>query len=726
MQPILKCIGVLILSYADAAQLNRRRRLAILAASSLLALAGAAHADETGSGPTVSELVVTGVRSDDNSAGAKVDLPIAQTPQSISVITRDELNLRGVDNLNQALRFTAGIAPETRGNTAGRYDLLNLRGFSPDQYLDGLRLIGSSNGYDIPQIDTGMIERVEVVKGPASALYGQSSPGGLIALTSKLPRFDRFGEVSITGGNFGYWDGTFDVGTVLDEDGRFAVRLDGMASRSDTQIRLTEARRYAISPSITWRPDDKTSWTLMYFYQDDPKTGAYGAVPLQGSVLPNPNGRIPRDFFDSEPGFDRFSRKQQQFSSFFARELGGGWTFRQNLRYMRVESEYRSVYTLGFEPDLRTLDRGSAATDEAMDNFTIDNQLSGKFQTGPVTHDVVVGVDYQHTGQTEVAGFGAAPSLDAFKPVYGAPVDYPATSFNVRLNLGQTGAYAQDQMSWGGWRLLLSGRYDWVEGAQYDRLALSSTKIDAEKFTGRAGLLYVFDNGLAPYASYATSFQPQTSVSASGALLPPTQGKQAEIGVKYQPKVWNALVTLSLYDLRQTNVATQDPHAAPGFSIAAGEIRSRGVELEGRAQPLPGLQINGAYTYIDNIVTKDNSGLVGVRPYAVPQQTATAFGLYTLQDGPAAGLGLGGGVRYLGQNYNGVGGDGKVKVPDATLVDLIATYDFSRFGGAWKGLTLNVNVENLFDTRYVTSCYGTMWCWYGSGRTAQATLRYRW
>lgn len=704
-----------------------RRGFAGSAALSALLLAAApAPAAEADSGPIVSELLVTGQKQAETTSGAKLDLPAAQTPQSISVITRDELDLRGVGSLNQAVRFTAGVAPETRGNTAGRYDQLNLRGFSPDRYLDGLRLIDSSNGYNQSQIDIALIDRIEVVKGPASALYGLSSPGGLIAMSSKLPRFETLGEAALTVGDYGYWNGAFDLGGVLDKDGRFAARVAGVVSRSDTQIRLTEAERYAITPSITWKIDDKTSWTLAYAYQDDPKTGAYGAVPLRGSVLPNPNGRIARDFFDSEPAFDRFSRTQQAVSSFFTRELGAGWSFRQNARFMRVESEYRSVYIQGLAPDLRTLNRGAAASVEGVDGFTLDNQVSGKFQTGAAAHAAVFGLDYQHTGQTEAAGFGDAPPLDAFKPVYGAPVAFPATTFSVRMNLNQTGVYAQDQVSLGGWRVLLSGRFDWVDISQYDRLAQSTSALSQDKFTGRAGLLYVFDNGLAPYASYATSFQPQTTVDAKGQLLPPTEGEQVEIGLKYQPRIWNALVTLSLYDLRQTNVATQDPKGAPGISIAAGEIRSRGVELEGRATPVRGLQLNGAYTYLDNLVTKDNSGLQGARPYGVPQQTASAFGVYTFQEGAAAGLGLGGGVRYLGHGFNGVVGDGKVKIPEATLFDLIANYDLGRLDGRWRGLTLSANVNNLFDKRYITSCYATMWCWYGSGRTAQATLRYRW
>lgn len=274
---------------------------------------------------------------------------------------------------------------------------------------------------------------------------------------------------------------------------------------------------------------------------------------------------------------------------------------------------------------------------------------------------------------------------------------------------------------------MLSGRYDWVNSSQYDKTALTTANQSPGKFTGRAGLLYLFDNGLASYVSYATSFEPQTAETATGSLLAPTQGKQAEVGIKYQPKMWDTLITLSVYDLRETNVATPDP-TDPSASIAAGEVRSRGVELEGHTKPLPGVELSGSYTYLDNMTTKSNdaSDPVGTRPYGVPQETANAFGVYTWQAGILQSLGLGGGVRYLGQSFNGATGASYAKIPSATLFDLIANYDFSHVSPVLRGVTMNVNVTNIFGARYISSCYSSYWCWYGEERTAQATLRYRW
>src|SRR6185312_14056910 len=155
--------------------------------------------------------------------------PLIETPQSITVIDRQDLDLRVVQNLNEALHFTAGVGPDTRGNTAGRYDLQTIRGFTPDQHLDGLRLIGSANGYATPQVDLAFLDRVEVLKGPASGLYGQASPGGIVALSSKLPVLDRFGEITLSGGSYGTERASFDLGGRIDNAGQFSYRFTGTA-----------------------------------------------------------------------------------------------------------------------------------------------------------------------------------------------------------------------------------------------------------------------------------------------------------------------------------------------------------------------------------------------------------------------------------------------------------------------------------------------------------------
>ena len=687
----------------------------------------AAANDAAAPAGSVSEVVITGQQpSDLANSGTKTETPLIETPQAITVIDRHDLDLRVVQNLNEAMHFTAGVGPDTRGNTAGRYDLQTLRGFSPEQYLDGLRLIGSVNGYATPQVDLAFLNRAEVLKGPASGLYGQGSPGGIVALSSKLPVLERFGEVVLSGGSYGTERASVDFGGRIDEADHFSFRVAGTGYHSDTQTRHVEAVRYGISPSLTWRPDDLTSWTILYNFQHDPKTGDYGAMPVQGSLLSNPNGRVPRDFYDGEPGYESFDRRQNAVTSLFIRKLGD-WEFHQSARYMQTETIYRSVYHTGLQPDLTLLGRSVAAADEAVGAITLDNQLTASKQSGILTHNIVVGVDYQKTHQTEAAGFGGdvAP-LNTFDPVYGSPVIPPDISFSVRLNLHQTGIYGQDQIALDAWRLVLSGREDRVKSNQLNRLGGTTAAFDQNQFTGHAGLLYLLPNGVAPYVSYSTSFQPQTATDVNGKALPPTQGKQIEAGIKFRPPAGDTLLTAALYDLRQTNVATQDPSAPVGFgSIAAGEVRSRGVELEGAMHPFPALNLKASYSYLDNQVTKDNSGLEGTRPYGVPQQTANIYALYTVQEGLVTGLVVGGSVRYLGRNFNGAAAPDNLTIPGATLFDLLASYDFGRVNPRLTGLTLNLDVTNLFNRTYISSCYQALWCWYGASRNAQASLRYR-
>ena len=698
-------------------------------ATSILVLAAplsqAADTADSEAAP-LDEVLVQGQHLDDGSSATKTHTPLIETPQSVTVISGEEMDERVVQNLNEAISFTAGMGPDTRGNVAGRYDLLTLRGFTPDQYLDGLKLIGSANGYAVPQQDLAFVDRVEVLKGPASGLYGQASPGGIVALSSKLPTLDPFAEFMLEGGSFGTVRASVDLGGRIDDAGQFSYRLEGVGYHSQTETQHSQADRYGFSPALSWRPDENTLWTVLFTVQRDPDAGAFGSVPLQGSLLPNPNGSIPRNFYDGEPGFERFARNQNAVTSLFTRTFGD-WSFHQNTRFMHVGTGYDSVYNLGFAPDLIQLYRSVAVANEGVDALTLDNQLSGKLHTGAFSHDVIAGVDYQYTHQTEAAGFGGSvASLDAFDPVYGATVTPPATSFNARLRMHQTGVYVQDQISYNAWHLVLSGRNDWVKSNQQDLLNDTASLLDQKKFTGRAGLLYLFDNGIAPYLSYTTSFQPQTATDRYGNILAPTQGKQTEAGIKYEPHVWDTMLSMAAYDLKQTNVATQDPEVPLGFGdIAAGEVDSRGIELEGTSHPFRALELRASYTYLNNFVAKDDSGLVGTHPYAVPQQTANAYALYTIQSGPAAGLGLGGAVRYLGRNFNGAAGADAQTIAGATQFDALLSYDLGRLSARASGLTFNLDATNLFNKLYITSCYSTLWCWYGTGRNVQASLRYR-
>lgn len=671
----------------------------------------------TGTGETALT-PVPGYVANRATAGTKTDTPILETPQSISVIPRDQIEDQNAQNLNQILRFTAGVTPETRGAVATRYDQLTIRGFDASYYWNGMKL--QSLYYISPQLDPYLLERVEVLKGPSSVLYGQAPAGGVINQVSKRPTATARNEIGIEYGTQDHVRGTADFSGPIDAEGKYLYRLTATGLMEDGQFKLTENERYAIAPAFTWRPDNDTRLTILGLYQHDPKGASYGGVPPQGTVLGNPFGKIPVDFYDGDPNYEKFDRRQSAIGYEFERRLSTMWTLRLNGRVLHTELAYDSVYANGLDPDYRTLYRGVATSRETLNSYTFDNQLEGRFATGPVQHTLLVGVDYQRINGNYTPGFSVAPPLDVFNPVYGVAIAAPAT-FRTDLDGHMYGTYVQDQLRWNGFVLTLAGRQDWAK-ATYTT-AFGETRQTDTAFTGRAGLTYVFENGIAPYVSYAESFVPQSGTDASGKPFDPEEGTLHEVGVKYQPPGTNSLFTAALFEITRSNLLTADP-VHPGLSVQSGEARSRGFELEAKVGVTDDLDLIGTYTFLDTEWTKDNGGLEGNELAAVPRHQASGWAMYRMPQGTAlAGLSLGAGVRFTGSTQNTAN---TFKVPSFTLVDAAVTYDLGVLSSKLTGAELSVNAKNLFDKEYVASCYYGDWCAYGYQRTVVAGLRYRW
>jgi iron complex outermembrane receptor protein len=661
---------------------------------------------------------VTGYVANRQATGTKTDTPLIETPQSISVIPADQIRDQNAQSLNQAVRYTAGVTPETRGAVSTRYDQLTIRGFDADTYWNGLKL--QSLYYAAPQLDPFLLERVEVLKGPTSVLYGQSPAGGLINQVSKRPLATPQNEVGFEFGTNNHLRGTADFTGPIDAEGKFLYRFSAVGLTEDGQFRTTENERVALAPSFTWRPDADTSLTLFGLYQHDPKSNSYGGVPPQGTVLANPLGKIPVDFYDGDPNFEQYDRTQTSVAYEFDKRLNDTWSVRLNGRWLRTEADYDSVYANGLAPDFRTLFRGVATSREAMDFYTLDNQVEGRLTTGPVNHTVLAGFDYQRLDGHYAPGFGVGPTQDVFAPAYGLPIVPPATS-RTDLTVNQYGVYLQDQLQLGGFILTLAGRSDWVESKTATEFG-TSRKSD-QALTGRAGLTYVFENGIAPYVSYAESFTPQTGTDFFGNLFDPEEGTQYEAGVKYQPPGTNSLFTAAVFELTRSNLLTTDPDR-PGFSVQSGEARSRGIELEAKVGLTEQLDVIGAYTYLDTEYTKDNDGQEGFRLAAIPRHQASGWAMYRMPEGSALeGLSLGGGVRFTGSTVNSAN---TFKVPSFTLVDAAISYDLEALSPKLAGAEVSINAKNIFNKEYVASCYFGEWCAYGFERTVTAGLRYRW
>lgn len=655
-------------------------------------------------------------------SGTKTNTPLVKTPQSISVVTREEMDAHAVQNVDQALRYTAGIVTESTG-VDNRFDQIGGRGFTLDEYLDGTKLLFSSAGFAVPQVDPYLLERAEVVRGPSSVLYGQASPGGVLNLVSKRPTADQVNEVQIQGGNYAEKQAAFDIGGAVNEDETVLYRLTGLARNAETEVDHTEYERYLIAPAFTWRPSEDTDLTVLLSYQADPKAGFFNKLPAQGTALPNTAGEISTDFYAGEPDFDELDRKTASAGYAFEHRFSDLWTVRQNFRYLHMDSDFAAVFAgAALQPDGRTLPRQLYMSNEGLDNVTVDNQAQATFATGALGHTVLLGADYQWRRWDQVARFGLAPSIDVFDPVYGQALTIPGVFANQVQNQEQVGLYAQDQLDYGNWSLLLGGRWDYAESSIDNTLTDSETSTVDHAFTGRVGMSYQFDNGIAPYASYGESFQPTTGTDFSGDPFAPTTGNQYEIGVKYQPPGTNSLISAAVYQLTQQNVLTSDP-AHTQFSVQTGEVRSRGIEIEGKASLTNNLSLTASYAYVDPEVTKANDGTEGNSPVAVPNHLASTWADYTVTDGSFSGLGFGVGVRYRGASY----GDSAntFKIDSATLFDAAIRYDLGALNDDLEGLQFSINGTNLFDKEYVARCQDNG-CYYGLRRTVLATLKYRW
>ncbi|SHI20471.1 TonB-dependent siderophore receptor [Pollutimonas bauzanensis] len=667
---------------------------------------------------TLPAVTVTATRAQ---TATKTDAPLIETPQAISVVTGAQMETQAIQNINQALRYTSGVVAETRGGSATREDFQYIRGFGPfgTNYLDGMKQPYASFGFF--QNEPYFIDRIEILKGPSSVLYGQNSPGGLINLISKRPTTEPQHEIFVNGGSFGRVEAGADLSGPIDADGKLSYRLTAVGLTGATYVDHTRSERAAVAPALTWRPDANTTLTLYAQYLHDPRSGHFGYVPAQGTFLDNPNGRISRSFFDGEPGFNHDSKTQAAIGYELDHRYDSGWRLQQSLRYAHLDSDLAMVYGTGLASDLRTLNRAAFTDRDTIGALTFDNRLERAFDTGPLRHSVLFGVDYQHTDADARWLFGAAPGIDAFSPVYGQPVAAPAVPLlDQAQRLSQTGLYLQDQIRLDRWVLLAGLRHDWADNDTHNRSTDTSTTVRDTATTGRLGLLYQFDSGFAPYINYSTSFLPTTGTNWKGDPFKPTTGEQWEAGVKYQPGNAHGFVTASVFNLVQDNVQTLDPDPAHGpFAQAqSGRARARGIELEGHADLNRNLSVIANYTYLDNKVVRSNGPDLGKQPVSVPRNTASLWLDYRFHDSELPGVvGLNAGVRYIGASYADVANT--ERVPGFTVADAGVSYT----KGSYR---LALNVANVFDRRAVICSNGYNACNYIQPRTITASLRYLW
>lgn len=671
-----------------------------------------------------------GYNATHSQVATKTSMPLVETSQSVSVVTRQQIDDQGSQTVAQAMRYTPGVLTNPYGATH-RYDYVAMRGFNDGSvdniYVDGLKSMGDNGTYSTMQVDPYFLERIDILKGPSSVLYGRSSPGGLVALTTKKPLFSAYHQVQATVGTQGQRGMGFDFSGPVDEDQRIAYRLTGLADASDTQFDHNKEERYAIAPAISVDFSEDTSLTLQAYLQHDPNGGYYGGNPADGMLHPRNGLRLSDHFFEGETGIDSYERTQQSFSYQFEHRFNDIFTARQNFRYQDSDVSMDQVYSAGWaDAESNILNRAYTGGDERLHSYIIDNMLQAEFFTGAAKHTLLMGTDYQRRKADVEWRYGTVNPLDAGNPQYGNGNLQLLGENRYQRRLQQTGVYLQDLVELDQWRFSLGLRQDWVKVSEQNRDSDTKVNDQRSKFTTRAGVLYLFENGIAPYVSYSESFNPNTVSDQDGRPLAPTEGTQWEAGIKYQPGGSDNLFTASVFRIEQENLASKQPNE--DFYRAVGQVRSQGLELEAHVQLSDSLKLLGGYTFTDIEYSKSMPSLVsgnldnkGNSPTQAPKQMLSLWADYNFHQGALDGLRLGGGVRYVG--YSWVDAENSMKVPSYTLFDASVGYDLGKVG--LTGLDVRLNANNLTNESYITSCASLNYCYMGEERNVSATVSYQ-
>ncbi len=661
-----------------------------------------------------------------SSIGTKTETPLEETARSISVVTQKQMEARGVTDLFDALSYTPGFG-DVSYNRDARFFGGNLRGFSTNfkTYTDGLGAL--SSGWEGLNTDLYSFERIEILRGPTSVLYGANSPAGMINQISKRPTAEPLHELQLQAGNNHQFSGALDVSGPIKQDGTLSFRLTARAAGEDLYMDHSDKEQYFIAPALTWQPNTDTKLTVLTHFQEEKTKGDVNTNYkryLPGHVLYGFSEKL----FTGEPDYDAFTRDQTQVGYIFEHRFNDIWSVTHSARHLDLSLTDRTLRPVSLQSDGHTLNRkvGWYITDDFQSD-SVDTHFQAKWSSGVVAHTTLLGFDFQRgdSNYRYVYG-GSAPPLDLSNPNYGQSISDPAFQTMTDTKTKQTGLYLQDQLKFGNhWTVLAGGRYDRYNSNSLNLKSNTRTLIDQNAFTGRLGIVYDTGSGLFPYISYDESFEPQTGHDRNGSAFDPTTGRQYELGVQYVPENGNTRYSAAIFDLRKQNVLTTDSRNAEGeyFNVQTGEITAQGLELEANITTLKGLNITAAYTYMPkHEVTKDNNpDRLGKTSENVSKHSASLWfdteSPDAGKDKSAKGWGFGAGLRYIGSRYDY---DNTVKLGGVVLTDALIRYDSS----GWR---YALNVHNVFDKEYVTGSFTSSNYEYVSpGRTFRLTATHRW
>lgn len=745
------------MSSSGALSVAYRSLLALTASVSLAALsAGAAHAQAAGGATQLEQIDVQGqgqgaatgqggggtvggtpgVATSDGyvakttRTATKTDLPINETPATVNTVTAKQLEDRRPQNLQDALSYTPGVRTGLFGYDP-RFDSFTIRGVDVTYsgvFRDGLRQYNSPSG--LFRLEPYGLEQISILKGPASSLYGASASVGIVDLVSKRPTDYKFGEIEAQTGSFDRVQGAFDFGGPANEEGTVLYRFTGLARDADTQLANFPDDRVFFAPAVTIKPSDDTKITFLGEYMDATTGGSaaygntYGSYTLKNGVtVPVSTGANGQ--YLSNTSYNDFRQKQGRIGYEFEHQFNDNVSVHQNLRFsaLGTDEEYAS-----FDPVSASGYNGLVK--ENVKAISTDTFVKTKIETGPAQHTVLTGLDAGYMKYNSRIGFGGVTDPN--------DISDPVLPDRTRQKQSMVGAYIQDEIKLDAWRLLLTGRHDWLDSTYFVPADTSASGLDEQNkqkkgaFTGRAGLSYVTSFGLTPFVSYGTSFNansgtvidPDGTGPATGGVAKPTRGEQAEAGFKYAVPGYNASINATAFWLKQVDGIVYDVDGSGLNKQIQLDFRSRGFEVEGVATLNNGISLLANYSYTDVKILKLSDDTDGKRLNSVPKHAFSLWAGYETPYGPLKGLGVGAGVRFSGASFGDNFNRAVLRNEARAFVDGKISYDFEAIDPKLKGVRLQVNGYNLFDKVEQVCTAG--YCYYDEGRKVIASLRYRW
>jgi len=696
-------------------------------AASILGIAAAAGlgsmpalAQETDSA-ILEEVVVTadreqvdaeGYRTRRSASATKTDTPLEEVPQAVSVIPATVLEDLDSPRIEKALDYAGGVARQNDFGGLTMYEY-SIRGLTTSEfYKDGFSV---NRGYMNPQ-DPSNVERIDVLKGPASSLYGRGDPGGTINIVSKRPQNDSFARLDLSAGRWDRYRSSLDVNTPLDEEGTMLYRMNLAVEDNKSFRDYRSSERQFFAPAFSW---ELTPQTRLLVQAEVIRSSQ---VFDRGVVAPNDHlGSVSRSDFFGEPGDGDIDNNNESLQAEIEHDLNASWTVRLASHYKQGRLSGGATEASFFEDDARTLNREYRYRDYKWQDSITQLELRGLVYTGDIEHNLLIGTEYERYAKDErLMRSRPVSQIDIYEPVYGQP----RPQFSVGVGGRSTDRHElvhsrslnlQDQMRFSEKLFgVIGARYDHYEQRLDNEVAGTRVEQTHEKVTPRIGTLYQLTPEVGVFANASQSFKPNSGADASGTAFDPEEGVGYEAGFKFDLLDSRLGMTVAAFHLTKENVLTADP-VDSAYQIAAGEVRSRGVDLQLTGQLTDEIRVIGAYAYVDAEVTEDNTLARGSRLLNVPEHSGSLLGVYEFLDGELCGLELGGGVNYVGERSGNVADSG-FELPGYTSVDLLARYK------ATQDLTLGVNLNNAFDRTYYERSYSNVWVMPGEPRNLSLSL----